>query len=267
MKYVPGQKVLFFPKKGGQMEAVVDRVISDKLLSLRIANDPFPVPVKKKQVSPCKEAGKVVKSKSETVRESDEQNERGTMPTETKPKAKELRNEAKALGIEDYEDMSRSELVKAIKKANKAKNGSGSKNKGVKKVSRTEAEKASRDRAAKKAPAKKTAKSAAKAKTKSGPKGKTNEGNPFRPGSNLHLIHNLLVKGGKRESLAQKLADKVALHPYTNDVSEVDLVDYDKRIVLGAQTLRDQHNYKIERDGRGLSGTIKAVPPKGKAKK
>lgn len=276
-KFAPGQKVIFFPKKGGQMQAVVDRVINDKLLSLRIANDPFPVPVKKKQVSACNDSEAPVQSKSKVRNPGTKpERERQMASTGTKPKAKELRIEARGLGIEDYEEMDRSELVKAIKKAKKAQNGTGSKNKGAKKVSRAEAEEASRERAkakksGKKATSKKAApKSAAKAKSKSAPKGrapKVSEGNPFRPGSNLSLIHDLLVKGGKRETLAKKLSDKISIHPYTHGEEDIDLVDYDKRVVLCAQTLRDDYNYKIERDGRGLNGTIKATPPKGKARK
>lgn len=269
MRYLPGQEVIFHPKKGGEMKAVVEREINDRLVSLRIANDPFPVPVKKRQVSACDESGKKVKSKKpKDLSKITEPERKGKMPaTATKPKAKELRKEAQGLGIKDFEEMDRDELVKAIKKAKKNKNGSKSK---TKKVSRDEAEAASRERAKTKAGKgkKSAAKASSKAKpSKSKPSTKGAEGNPFRPGSNLFIIHNLLVKGGRRETLAQKLADKVSLHPYTNAADEIDLLDYDKRIVLCAQTLRDSHGYKVERDGRGLNGTIKAIPPKGKAKK
>lgn len=272
--YAVGEKVIFHPKAGGKMDAVVERVLSDRLLSIRIANDPFPVPVKKKQVSACEPTGNKVKSKKpKDLTEITEPERKGKMAaTATKPTGKELRKEAQGLGIKDFEDMGRGELVKAIKKAKKNKNGAK-----PEKVSRDEAEAASRKRAKAKAKAKGSKKSAAKAASKSAPakskakpssKGKStgSDGNPFRPGSNLHLIHNLLVKGGNREKLAQKLADKVALHPYTNSADEIDLIDYDKRIVLAAQTLRDQHGYKIEREGRGLAGSIKVMPGKSKAK-
>lgn len=270
--FAVGEKVIFHPKAGGKMEAVVERILSDRLLSIRIGNDPFPVPVKKKQVSTCEPNGNKVKStKPKDLTKITEPERKGKMAaTATKPTGKELRKEAQGLGIKDFEDMGRGELVKAIKKAKKNKNGAK-----PEKVSKDEAEAASRKRA--KSKSKGSKKSAAKAASKSAPakskakpsskaKSTGSDGNPFRPGSNLHLIHNLLIKGGNREKLAQKLADKVALHPYTNSADEIDLIDYDKRIVLAAQTLRDQHGYKVEREGRGLAGSIKVVPGKGKAK-
>lgn len=301
-QFVKGQKVLFKPARGGVMEAVVvdtnppvsrPERSNRGIIAIQIAKDPFPVEVKKSQVSPCDQNGKPLKSKKKSTSNNSKKEKESTMSTDTKPSARELRNEAKGLGVEDYDEMSRKELVAAIKAARKqAKKGTGTKAKSKKakteKVSAAEAEEFAREHAAKKSgkSTKKAAKkgSAAKAANKSKPAAKkaaskpakstpkseskaSSNGsgdNPFRKGSNLHIICALLLKGGKREVLAEKLSAKVDLHPYSgNDIS---LTDYDKRILLGAQTLRDKHGFKIERSGRGLEGKIKVVPG-GKSKR
>lgn len=101
------------------------------------------------------------------------------------------------------------------------------------------------------------------------PKGKTPkklpaEGeNPFRPNSNLHLCAKLLLKGGKRKTLAESLAKKVKLNPYVYDAKDVDLGDYDKRLILAAGTMRDQYGYGVQRVGRGLEGKVLVFVPGG----
>lgn len=269
------------------MQAVVTDIDpDDKSMWLRIAKDPFPVCVKKSQVSPCDKDGKVLKSKPRANTGHNKEKSSKMPKTDSKPSARELRNEAKALGVKDYDEMSRKELVQAIKVAKKGGTKSGKSKVKTEKVSREEAEEFAAERqaqksgkakpkkkgsaakaAAKSKPAKKAAAKPVKAtKTKAKTNGQVVTGdNPFRKGSNLHVICGLLLKGGKRESLAEKLSAKTDLHPYSGN--DVDLGDYDKRILLAAGTLRDKHGFQIERSGRGLEGKIKAIPPKAKAKK
>lgn len=125
--------------------------------------------------------------------------------------------------------------------------------------------------AGKKAPAKKVAAPKAEKPSsnvtlaKSHPKPTPAEGvNPFRKKSNLYHVARLLLQGGKREVLARKLAEKITLHPYQKDTGEIDLLDYDKRLLLGAQNMRDQFGYGIERTGRGTNGSILVFIPGGK---
>lgn len=252
-------------------------------LIIQIAKDPFPVTVKKSQCFPCDSEGNVLKS-NKKANTGPKKEKVQKMTTDTKPSARELRNEAKALGVEDYDEMSRKELVAAIKAAKKGSKGTKTKKSKTEKVSAQEAEAFAAERASKKGKAKKkgsAAKSAAKAKpaakkaaskpAKSVPAkaakvtGKDSGDNPFRKGSNLHVICSLLLKGGTREALAMKLSEKTELHPYSGN--DVDLKDFDKRIILGAQTLRDKHGFQIDRSGRGLQGKIKAVPSGGKKAK
>jgi hypothetical protein len=289
VKYHRGQHVLFRPKRGNVMQAVVVAPSSKGRVEIRIAKDPFSVQVEKSQVSPCDQNGKPLKS-NQKANKGHEKETTSTMTTDTKPSARELRNEAKALGVEDYDEMSRKELVAAIKAAKKSAKGGKTKAKTskkakVEKVSAAEAVEYAKDRAAKKAKGKKgsAAKATAKAKpakasskptkaakatkaaktTKGGSSKASSNGhgdgtNPFRKGSNLHIMCGLLLKGGKRETLAEKLSEKTDLHPYSGN--EVTLADFDKRLLLAAQTLRDKHGFKVERSGRGLEGKIKVVP-------
>lgn len=274
------------------MAVVVEPLTVEGLVAIRIAKDPFPVLVKKSQLSPCDAEGNVLESNPKDRISSKARKDKETMAeTKAAPTAKQLRKMAQALGIKGADEMSKDDLAKAVRKAQKAEKSKGAKGKPAK-VSKDEAVKAAEDRAASKKKGKKAsaAKSTEKAKpsakaskpegsktkpSKTKPSKEKDPSNPFRPGSNLHIICGLLIRGGKRQALALKLQEKAQLHPYSGSEDEVGLSDYDKRIILASQTLEKKHGFTVERDGRGLDGTIKVFPPsekkaktsKGKSKK
>jgi hypothetical protein len=284
-----GQPCLFHPKKGKPKEAIFGVAMGNGLCEIRVGSDPFPVTVQQSQVSGCEATGKNVKSnpKVRKDRTSKKGKHKMTASTAEKPSAKELRKQAQGLGIKGWEEMGRKELAKAIRKVSKngkapkaeaaevpakkkSKKGKSAKAKTAP-VSKPKAKstkpKASKPKAA---PAKKAAK-AEKADTgegltfaKSHPKPTPEHGvNPFRKNSNLFRVAKLLLKGGRRETLASKLSEQTTLHPYQKGDNEVELLDYDKRLLLGAQTMRDQYGYGIQRTGRGLSGSILVFVPGG----
>jgi hypothetical protein len=86
--------------------------------------------------------------------------------------------------------------------------------------------------------------------------------NPYRPGSNLFKITDLLLKGGKRSAIVGKLQRQIDMHPYTQDKDTLDVEkELDKRVMLTAGLLARNFGYTIEKSGRGMeSGTIKVVP-------
>lgn len=92
---------------------------------------------------------------------------------------------------------------------------------------------------------------------------KTADGdNPYRPGSNLHKITELLLKGGKRSAIVAKLQRQIDMHPYTQNKDDLDIEkELDKRLMLTAGLLQRNFGYTIEKTGRGMeTGTIKVVP-------
>lgn len=273
------------------MWAEITQVMGNGTLELKIGNDPFPVTVRKDQVRLANDNGNVVESKKKVRKPRPDKEKSTRMPsdTATKPSAKDLVAKAKSLGINGWAEMDRDELQKAIKRAKKkGTNGKGDKPVKTKTVAKAKPKKATATKAKttkakskpKKAPATKaTNKPKATSKPKKGasessgdrvslakthPKPLPDEGViPFRKGSNLFPIAKLLLRGGVRESLAQKLAEKVTLHPYQKESGEIDLLDYDKRLLLCAQTMRDEYGYGIQRTGRGMSGTILVFRPGG----
>lgn len=86
--------------------------------------------------------------------------------------------------------------------------------------------------------------------------------NPYRPGSNLHKITELLLKGGKRSAIVAKLQRQIDMHPYTQDKDSLDIEkELDKRLMLTAGLLQRNFGYEIVKEGRGMeTGTIKVVP-------
>lgn len=285
--FAKDERVIFTPAKGKPREATFRFAHGPALADIELDGDPFPVTVNRNQLKPCNPNGNDVRS-SRKVRK-DRTDKKGTtnpMPkTETKTSVKALRADAAKLGVEGWESMGRKDLAKAVAKA--SKNGktpkadpeaTTTKAKATKKTAKPKAEttkpkgKAKDKPAAAAKPAKKAAKAEGGAETSNGislakgstPKSIPEDGsNPFRKNSNLHTVAALLLKGGKRSALAEKLKAKVALHPYQKDVETVDLSDYDKRLLLGATTMRDQYGYGIARTGRGIEGTIKVFIPGG----
>lgn len=111
MTFSPGDDIMFMPGevrpdkashwRRGEFKGVVNP--ETEVVLVRLSGDPFDICTYAKQIRPT------------TAKEKD-------MPTATKvkPKAKELRREAKALGVEGWEDMGIDELVDAIDEAKKA---------------------------------------------------------------------------------------------------------------------------------------------------
>lgn len=270
-EWAPGTEIIFHPAKGSPRPGTIPfpsgPVAKEQgLVWVQLDGDPFPVKVEK---------GQVAKTRKNRVSSGDVQKE-DTMSTKTKTKgeAKALLIEAKNLGVRNPESLGLDELRKAVKRAKRksaeanedrprtkaAKSKSKSKSKSAKSASKSTA------KAKPKAAASKP-KSTAKATAKSSGGGT----NPFRKGSDLHVITPLLLRGGKRRTIAEKLQEKISLHPYSaKSEEEVDLKDFDKRVLLAAGTLRRRFGYEEVRKGRGLDGTIKVVPPassNGSAKK
>lgn len=316
-------RITYYPSKGKPREGTIaPGFVTEDKVKVLLDGDPFPVDVPKSQTSACQKDSDPIGSIPKVPKVGSKKTKKGkkkTMTTDSKPKpsGKELRNQAKALGIEGWEDMGRKELSKAIKKAGKSSKAVKPEptpeveEKPVAKPKKAPAKKAAPKKAAAKpaAPAKKTTKKAAPAKTKAKvpvkkstakksapakkaapkqkvtkvtkpktgdaalgitlPKGKTPKKmppdgqNPFRPNSNLHLCAKLLLKGGVRRKLAEQLQGKVELNPYVYDAKDVDLNDYDKRLILAAGTMRDQYGYGVLREGRGLDGKVLVFVPDG----
>lgn len=124
------------------------------------------------------------------------------------------------------------------------------------------------DDAAPAAPARRGRKAAAATKAAAAPKTtkaavkRSDDPNPYRPGSNLYKITDLLLKGGKRSAIVAKLQRQIDMHPYTQDKDSLDVEkELDKRLMLTAGLLERNFGYKVEKNGRGMeSGTIKVVP-------
>ncbi len=87
--------------------------------------------------------------------------------------------------------------------------------------------------------------------------------NPYRPGSNLAKITDVLLKGGKRAVQVAKLQKVIDMHPYTQAVEDLDVEkELDKRLMLTAGLLERDFGFVIEKSGRGMeSGTVKVIPP------
>lgn len=266
--YEAGERLLFHPSGGKKpLKAIAryDFTPARGKVRVRIANDPFDVYV----------------SESQLTRERE-----SAVPTDQMT-AKQLRNEAKSLSVEGWEAMSRDELEAAIRaRQAPATNGTHVEKAPAKKAAAPVAKKR-----VSKGPVKKTTKAVQKAATappvakkasatrKAAPVHKTarkvvkrsrrtaNE-NPFRPESNSFVYCQVLKKGGVRRKLAEQIRNKVDLHPWSKSAEEQDdMSEIDKRMILVSQQLEKRFGWKIMRSGRGMEGTIKAIPPVAKAKK
>ena len=184
--------------------------------------------------------------------------------------ARELRSKAKSLGITDFANMTREDLRTAIETAESG-NGNGKaprKARAPRKAKTAEIVEDFEPEEEAPEPVTKTRKPRAKAATaKAAPEApKRGRGRPpvdrssiepgtcpFRKGSDRATMFSLLKRGGVRRDLAEKLREKVTLR------GEPGLSDYDKRIVLTADTLGKEWGYVVNKEGRGLEGKIKVV--------
>jgi hypothetical protein len=272
---VAGKGAWYIPAKGPIKSCLIEKT-SQHRAKIVIGDDPFPVIVSISQVSGGQPTRDIVKS----AQLNDSERIKEHMPkTIDKPKAKELQKMARSLGIKGYESMGLKELRSAVEEAQSDKPA---------KTAPAPARKAStgprktaparKVPAAKKtAPAKKTpAREAAKKERPRTPGGTgatkdsvrvtypkvgvtkaTEKINPFRKNANLFHVAPLLFRGGNRQTLATKLSEKVELHPYQKETEAIDLLDFDKRLLLAAQTMRDKFGFGVIRTGRGIEGTIK----------
>jgi hypothetical protein len=87
--------------------------------------------------------------------------------------------------------------------------------------------------------------------------------NPFRPESNSWQYCQVLKKGGVRRKLAEQIRKRIELHPWSKKAGDVDeIAEIDKRIILVSQQLEARFGWHVTRVGRGIEGTIKAIPPR-----
>lgn len=218
-------------------------VVADHLLGqmveVRVSNDPFTSYVDHRQLEKITRKG----------------TERTDMAS-----AKELRKAAKAAGIDGWEDMDRDELEAAVAEAgDEDEKPAKAAKKGKAAAKSAKAEKTAKKSTKKAAPTKASKKAA---KDDDDDEDEDTGPNPFRKGSNLYLMTDLLMAGGKRSAMVKKLAKKIELNPRTKkgkDFDPEEEIDY--RLVRVCQTLANEHGFTIEKDGRGKDQTVTAVPP------
>jgi hypothetical protein len=205
---------------------------------VQLDGDPYAVCVSKDQVE------------HNTASESQETGERIVMATATatKPTAKELRREARTLGVEGWEEMTGSELKTAVKRARKGADSAPAE-------AEPKASKKAAAKAAKAAPAKKSSKA-----KEAEPTAASETGNPFKVGSNLYHITEELLKGGKRSAMVTRLARKITLKPRQRAGEDYDeTAELDRRVLIVGQILERDHGFTVTREGRGKDALIKAT--------
>lgn len=219
--------------------------MGDGKVSVQLVGDPFPVDLR-----------------SEHLTKGHEQQMAKT------PDKKELRKQARTLGVEGWKDMSEKELAVAIKKSKgevgkttKAPTGKTKNDKGKPvKPSDKKAAKAKVEKPKKPAKAKKVA-PAKKEKTKVAVSAEN--GNPFRPGSNAAIFADLIIKGGARSKLIEQAKKKIDLKPWAKKASKLDVdFELDKRMLMVVHQLEDLHGFTVCLMGRGRqNGSIKTFAP------
>jgi len=209
------------------------------------------------------------------------ENRNNKMATATKLSAKELRKIARENEIDDWDSLSLADLRAAVAaldgseaadEAPAPKKATRTRGRAVKAVEDDEEDEAPAPRrraAAKKAPAKavKAApKKAAPAKKAAAKKVVEDEepnenGNPFKTGTNMHIIAEELIKGGKRTDMVKRLKKKIDLKPRTASDDYDEDTELDRRILIVGQVLRKDHGFNVVRDGRGADAQIIAEAP------
>jgi hypothetical protein len=173
------------------------------------------------------------------------------MATATKPSARELRKQAKALRIRGWEDMNTAELSSAIEAASEDEAPAPRRAKAT--AAKATAKKSTgRTPVSSKTPAQ---------KAKAAPAEVAENGNPFKEGTNLWYITEELIGGGKRSAMVKRLKKKIELKPRTN-TEDFDLdFELDRRVLIIGQLLRKDHGFTVTREGRGPDATIVAEAP------
>ena len=208
----------------------------------------------------------------------------------------ELRRKAAALGVEDWEDLTRDQLADAVADAEGAADHEADvtgeaqepEEEAMPTASATRsrrrtnaAEKATPTRArtkraaattkttakaTKATKAVKTTKKVAKAATKAPrrqPRGnKGSEANPFRSGSNLWHITEALMRGGSRADLVAEVKPLLNYKPRVQDVQDFDTdAETDRRLKVVGYILKNRYGWSYTHEGRGPEAFIQAVPP------
>lgn len=184
------------------------------------------------------------------------------MAAATKPSAAEYRAAAKELGIVNWEEMGKDELIAAVDAARKGTSAPAKK--ASKRTTKAPAKKApAKKAAAKRAPAKATkAPAKAKASGRANPASVEDDPIPFRPGTNLYLIAKALMKGGKRSALVKQLAPKLEYNPRKQDAKSFDReAETDRRLKVIGYILKNQHGWTYAHKGRGTDSLIHVTPP------
>jgi hypothetical protein len=179
----------------------------------------------------------------------------------SKPNTRELRKQAKALGVDGWEDMGVRALQAAVEAAedNDTNKESAPTRRRSSKATKVPATKVSKTTA-------KSTKTTAKASS-NGTKAKAEaevaeNGNPYKPGSNLFYITEQILKGGKRSKMVTALKKKIELKPRTAGDDWDEDYELDRRILITGQILKKDHGWNVERTGRGSEdGTIQGTPP------
>ncbi len=231
------------------------------MIGVRFPGDPFPSNVDNRQIQLIDK----------------ETNNKMATKTKDAPSPKELRRQAKNLGVANWEEMDREELAAAVaaaegsngdgdapKKA-KASKGSTKASSKVKKTAAAPTEKATKAKKSARsteAPAK-AKKGSKKGKAAPKPPAATNDGpNPFRPGTNLWHITEALMKGGKRSTLVKQLKPKLKFSPRVQSEEDFDVdAEIDRRLKVIGYILKNKHGFTYEHSGRGEDATIKVTPP------
>lgn len=185
------------------------------------------------------------------------------------PTAKELKDEARALGITNWEEMNKVELQAAIglAQAEDEATETPSPIKTKKKVSKRPKRVSRKVKSGpEKAVAKrKTApKRQARSKAKKRLPGVSLDGtNPFRKGSNMFVMTEILKHGGNRNDLAKQVKTKLRIRFPKYKKRGFSAVSYVSRYLLVvANRLEDEYGWTVKRQGRGKSQVIVAKPPK-----
>lgn len=233
-------------KRTKMVGKVADETPAGECIKVLIGNDPFPVYVSYKQLS-------------KTAYKDNEESERSEeMAVATKPSAKELRKQAKSLGIEGYEDLTLKELQAAVTEAETEAEPEEEVAPARKKKSKKG--KAKTNGQATKAKSSKKAKKAAKEEPAEEP-ARASRGNPYRPGSNLWHVVEELKTGGTRDEIAKRIMPKVKLYPRVQSGRAYERHIVHSRIMSTARALK-KLGWTIKREGRGDEATFTAVPPR-----
>lgn len=198
----PGTIIRFKPNgtddKKKWRKGVYVRHVRDEILEVKLDGDPFTVCVNSQRVEK-------IKSPTETEKEKE------PMVT-TKLTAKELRKKARELDIEGWDELGLTALRKAVEEAEDDTEAAPAKKSSKKAAAakKAPAEKPAKAAAKKAAPKKAASKKAAKAASEDDAEVPEN-GNPFRKDTNLFIIAEEVIKGGKRSAMVNRLKKKIDL--------------------------------------------------------